>query len=526
MKLLVVDDELPMRSYLKTLVDWESHGYTLLEAENGAVAVELMQQQPVDLLLLDITMPVMDGLAVLEWITNNSYPCVVTLLTCHDEFCYAKKAIQHGCFDHVLKDEMSSESIFELVTRMRNELSEDAKQKQYYSELEVMAQRKHRIEMQRAFVYWLTADASAGSGSYKYLQENLLCDVQQSKFLCFGLTLRNYQEVLSRYTDSNVVQFTAVFDGVMRELLEDYSFFYCMPSDGVYCFVLWFDKSQSSAELLVRIDKLLSRIDTSFRTILNISTVLLYTMPYLELVQTKPFWDKLCSGMSLGFFDSSLQVLFLGDCVNDEESINTLLSSFSARLNDALDSRNAVQIDLCLQDFAKEVQQTLICVPPDMFFKCCANVLVKFLFAQGSSQKIPNSLFMCDTFVSFCEQLLNFCKPFCLEESNQNKKATVRKCLLLIQQHFSEDISLDWLAERLYMNPSYLSRVFSEEMQQPFVTYLNHYRIEQAKHLIRTGNLKLYEIAERCGFSSAIVFSTIFKKITDQTPTQYKSSLG
>lgn len=59
-------------------------------------------------------------------------------------------------------------------------------------------------------------------------------------------------------------------------------------------------------------------------------------------------------------------------------------------------------------------------------------------------------------------------------------------------------------------------------MKINLISYINNYRIEKAKHLIRTEYLKLHEIAKMTGFSSAIVFSTVFKKITGMTPSDYR----
>ncbi|MEG1925675.1 MAG: helix-turn-helix transcriptional regulator, partial [Ruthenibacterium sp.] len=76
----------------------------------------------------------------------------------------------------------------------------------------------------------------------------------------------------------------------------------------------------------------------------------------------------------------------------------------------------------------------------------------------------------------------------------------------------NESLNLEWLASQLWINASYLSRLFSEEVGQSITSYISNYRIEQAKKLIVESNLKLYEIAARTGFSSPIVFSTSFKK--------------
>ena len=116
-------------------------------------------------------------------------------------------------------------------------------------------------------------------------------------------------------------------------------------------------------------------------------------------------------------------------------------------------------------------------------------------------------------------------RGYCVPDDTQDKNSLIKKAVLLIQQNYSEDIGLEWLAGKLWVNSSYLSRLFSQEIGQSLTAYINQYRIEQAKRMISGSNMKLYEVAEKTGFSSSIVFSSVFKKITGETPTEYKKRM-
>lgn len=90
---------------------------------------------------------------------------------------------------------------------------------------------------------------------------------------------------------------------------------------------------------------------------------------------------------------------------------------------------------------------------------------------------------------------------------------------------FLLDISLNSIAERLYITPSYLSALFKNEMGITFSDYLTEYRIEKAKELLKDVKIKIYEVAEAVGYTDQHYFSKVFKNITSFTPKEYREKI-
>lgn len=90
--------------------------------------------------------------------------------------------------------------------------------------------------------------------------------------------------------------------------------------------------------------------------------------------------------------------------------------------------------------------------------------------------------------------------------------------------HYSEALSLERLAQQFYLSPSYLSRIFKRDTGVNLSTYLQNARIDAAKTLLRTTDLKSYEVAERVGITDPVYFSRIFKKVTGLKPKDYRHS--
>ena len=107
---------------------------------------------------------------------------------------------------------------------------------------------------------------------------------------------------------------------------------------------------------------------------------------------------------------------------------------------------------------------------------------------------------------------------------NEAQRA-VRKAMVYIHEHYMESISLVSAARHVNMSKEYLARCFRQEMGITFVTYLNRYRINQAKGLLKTGGLNLTEIALETGFSSSAYFSRVFRQEVGMNPSDYQRSV-
>ena len=105
----IIDDESLVRLGIKSSVEWENYGYEIIgEADNGQNGLEMIQQKQPDIVLLDICMPVMDGIEVLKRLQQMEIDCKVIILSCHDDFHFVKEAMKNGAYDYLRKNEINS----------------------------------------------------------------------------------------------------------------------------------------------------------------------------------------------------------------------------------------------------------------------------------------------------------------------------------------------------------------------------------------------------------------------------------
>ena len=108
-----------------------------------------------------------------------------------------------------------------------------------------------------------------------------------------------------------------------------------------------------------------------------------------------------------------------------------------------------------------------------------------------------------------------------LEQNSQNRylKIISSAKTYIDNNYQNHELSIDMVAHAVHMSPSHFSVIFKNETGMSFTNYLIQKRIEKSKELIRTTDMKVYEISYKVGYDTAAYFSTAFRKITGISPS-------
>lgn len=148
--------------------------------------------------------------------------------------------------------------------------------------------------------------------------------------------------------------------------------------------------------------------------------------------------------------------------------------------------------------------------------------LIRIIYSCMNANDIPTLIMRSSKIHSFYSLLIS--SHFSKNSNNLFSGATVsEKALEKIEQHFSEPITIEQLADELHISKYHFIRIFSRFMGTTPYSYLMSYRINEAKRLLRTTNNSITAISEQCGFSDSANFIAQFKKKTGQRPTQYRN---
>ena len=91
-----------------------------------------------------------------------------------------------------------------------------------------------------------------------------------------------------------------------------------------------------------------------------------------------------------------------------------------------------------------------------------------------------------------------------------------------IETHYMEELSMKNAAHAMNYSDAYFCKLFKQCFQVNFSTYLNEYRIEKAKKMMENPRINVKDVGFACGYTDSNYFSRVFKRITGQTPTEYR----
>ena len=129
----IADDELIIRQGIKCIIDWEQLGFEIIgEASNGEDALNFILNKQPDLVLMDIRMPKMLGLDVVEAARNKGFNGKVIILSGYTDFKYAQAAIKNGV-DYYLTKPIDEDELYETVDSIRSQISKEAEDKETLS---------------------------------------------------------------------------------------------------------------------------------------------------------------------------------------------------------------------------------------------------------------------------------------------------------------------------------------------------------------------------------------------------------
>ena len=116
-------------------------------------------------------------------------------------------------------------------------------------------------------------------------------------------------------------------------------------------------------------------------------------------------------------------------------------------------------------------------------------------------------------------------KHICIKKINTSTSPCVNHAIEYIKKNYSNDISIDDICSELNINKCYFCSIFKKETGSTFINYLNSYKIEKSKELLKNPNLSLLDISLSVGFNNQSYFSTVFKKLTSKTPLEFRDEI-
>lgn len=527
--ILLVDDEIHSVRGLEAGVEWKRLQISCVYTANSMKqAQEIFRAQRVDIMVCDIEMPQGSGLELLQWVRQN-YPRTVSIfLTCHSDFHFAREAIRLGSFEYLLKPV----DYRELESVIQKGLSKLQKDNELYAYEEAYKHARRLWDTHQPLVtekFWQDLFRKVISSSTDGLLEHVealgLPYHSGMHFLTVYIVVQRWHQPLSQ-RDERIMEYAlrnAAEEYISRNndkatvvALKDRSLLLIVPLDD--CF--------HSSEVKNCCNEYIANCHQYFRCDLSC-----YIGKPSDLGRL-PETVGLLQHMDENNIALTNVALFLEAKPQYQVPIEpALMNEWGVLLKQGSKERLLEEISRYLNEWRNEPARfdarTL-----HLFYQDFLQMIFSVLQTKGIQ---ANQVFADRLFATQLENSLRSLTE--LEEqirymidithssihAADENLSIVEKVQRYIGMSLGEHkLTREEIANYIYLNPDYLTRVFKKETGLSISDYLMQQRIECAKKLLRTSDLSVSEIALASGYSNLSYFSTTFKKMVGTNPGEYR----
>ena len=547
-KLFLVEDEIVMRDGIKRQINWEKEDIEFVgEASDGELAWPMILETRPDILLTDIKMPFMDGLELSRLVRKELPDTSIIILSGYDEFVYAQQAVSLGVTDYLLKP-LPPGKLLECIRRVQEKIEKERSQPDSIWSDELLREQKD-AEKNLLFRALVTNDRPLTE--ILAMADHLGIPISARYYAVVLMTVRGKDNAMPGeelrkdlasipeqipgwiFFDRNEIGFAMIGMGNSAQELEKTQEQLIrrlkdrVEEDGEHT---WFIGSGEMAGRISDIQKAYYSANKAF------SCRFLTGM------------NRIVTADESGSVRADLSGLDSSDTPADageKEGISRMdiqgaVTNENSRkmLEDYLRTGTLEEAEPFMEGVFRSIGENslnsylfLTYLSMDMYF-----TMVRFLKELGRrvdeiDEKCGdiNTLLRNRVAVEEAkEYLTSYLKELIrLRDHNTEKKygRILREAISYIDENFDhDDISLNKVAERVGMSPNHFSSIFSQEMGSTFIEYLIGKRMEFAKELLRTTQMRSFEVAYRVGYRDPHYFSSTFKKMQGMTPKEYRMS--
>ena len=510
LKVLLIDDEYFIREGLKTIIDWKSFGYEVCgDSENGKDGLEKVFLLSPDLIIVDVKMPVMGGLEMVEELRKRGCHCRVIILTAYPDFKFAQKSIELGIDSYLLKPVDPQE----LIQKLENV------QKEIHNNREISQCVNKSIYLSKEKII---EDLVIGN----------IPDVLSGRYnSLYGLNFpwKSYTIGLID-TDRDLfeeIQLKSVIKPEIEKAILESGYGYIFQIKNFIGILL----KNMDPELLPKILKWLQ--ERIFR-IAGVSLTISLGETVEDIQDIQKSYLVACRLMDKKFIYGHKKILMQDRNENAAAECSGCpsldMEKILNRLYHALDVNNQFLINDLLEEIKNwfmmnESEEEIIKIHYiDLFLTITDRLMTR----NDSPQRLmpDKKEFMSEVYkkTSLADlhgyvkyKLISFSEELCAGRPSN----TMKRILDYIDRNYAEDIKLEMLAYLFNYNATYLGKLFKSYTGQYFNTYLDYVRIEKAKLFLQEG-LKVYQVVKKVGYGDIDYFYKKFKKYTGVSPSFYK----
>lgn len=505
-KVLIIDDDALVRMFLRQIIPWEEDGYRIVgDARDGEEGIQMFQKFQPDLVITDVTMPVMNGIDFLKEIKARGFQGGIIMLSCHEDFEYVKTAMALGADEYILKNHLNTDVLHEGLQTVEKHMEKRFHEMNQQDELVAFAQ-KGMIEIRKEVLQ-------------KLLKHNSYTPEEQKELFKTAYISGSFRQcaVVLAHLPAAQNEKKERFYELCQQIAVSNQAEMIVYQERVCAFIVdmtEYPSSRKQYEILAALRKVIHN----------------YTWEYLGI--------RLSSGTS----DICSQSGAIAKAVRQAQQ--ALLLDFYEQGDWSYPEAQKLS-KTCPREAEKLIQELpyLIKLGDEVkLVKACEEVIKAFAEGWVIPETVCDWMRRCDlsagtvrpeteySQLESIERVKEYTDEYILRlyemqsaRTPDNISISIKNAAEYIKGHFNEGCSLREVADHIGLTPSYLSARFKQEMGIGFIEYLTEVRINQAQWLLKQNpSDTIKSISDQAGFTDYQHFCKVFKKKVGCSPAVFK----
>lgn len=532
LKLIIADDEAEIREGINRAIPWNENGIEVVGlAFNGREVLRMIEAFEPDILLLDIRMPVMNGLEVLEKLPEQKKLPKVAILSGYDDFSYCRQALRSGVSDYLLKP-CRPQEILAVIGRIREQILRAESEASRWEYLQEQFRENLGLLREKLLIYLLqheTMDPEMGLVRWRlYEMEISPQDIGVALVRIDNLKTTEYSSgadlEFTKLAVRNAIKDCLQTKPALKNMICDYN-------DDLL--VLWNLTEESLEAFMDRMEGLRQEVAET----LGITVTIGMGEPAALPCNLYNSFNSAFLAVEHGFWEGPDRIIRYSEIPEDsfannqgiihEEDglVQCIRTGDNERVDPALDAffESLARPGFNTKDDVQRMVTALIC----SVYHVCVERGFDTDKIFGPNLAILGELPRTSTIIEL-KQRIRTCLHTIMElyPSHTSQWKVVNNALKYMEENYGENLSLESVSQKVFVSAGYLSTIFKQVLQKNFVDSLHEIRVQKAKERLRDYHDKIYEVAVAVGYKDEKYFSQIFKKITGMTPNQYRDSVS
>lgn len=535
--IVLVDDDILALTKMKQLINLDQVKI-VGEFTQPEQAIEYMTKGKVDILITDMRMPKMDGIALIRKMKELHPELQVIAVSSYEDFQYVKESFREGSVDYILKHTLNEDTLTKVLMEAISHVSVTNRSE---PSLEILQESRYALKS-RLVRQLLLKEISVTEACNRFQKYQIQMNV--SSTILVVCEIDDYRRMTEDFSaEDRSIFLTSVTDLMEKVLTKLPDKDIIRMDDGKYLLLFSYPHVRSQLYMYSTTRDYCKRLNYTLENMLNMKLSISIGRSCSDLEDFVANYQSCVATLHNKFFQGKGQVydaqhplatdnisrinLSTRDQLN-LESIYTALSKGEASYQDSIEKIFKQYMDLKYPLPIIELQ--LI-----DFLNLGYKVMKEQQMMKLQEDNPFNEMYQLIKKVETVDEMKGIVLAFYAKitenmsaiqhmQTQYYNKYTIQ-AIEQIKRLYTKNISLQDIADELDINATYLSKIFKADTALGFTEYLNRHRIEQAKQLIQSKKYRVKEIYGQVGFNQYNYFFKVFRQLTGVTPVEYEKQI-